>query len=450
MKHIIYPLLYGTLLLLGSGCAYYQESSVWQRPGSLGSDIPSYRPPAKPGGSPDSPALIEPIGKVNLHQALSLALMQSPELAGFAWEVRSAEARALQAGAIPNPELEIEVEDVSNEGLGHAVTSMHLSQPIELGGKRRKRAQVAHLEADAAGWEYETARLDVLTSATKAFVEVDAAQERLVLAEELLVLANQMLSVVSKRVEAGKDSPIEEIKAQVSIASAEIEERKAGSDLITARKHLAAHWGNSSPVFDDVEGDLDILRAAPALSELSARVSQNPDIAGWDTAIEQLQHALALEKANRVPDLAVGVGLDHSNAEQETTYRFRLAVPIPLFDRNQGGIREAQCNLAKAGKERAAVEASVLAELTEAYQTLVSAYDEAVALRDDVLPAAARAFEGTSDGFRKGRYSYLEVLDVQRTLFELKSQYIDALAAYHSARADVERLIAESLDGMTE
>jgi cobalt-zinc-cadmium efflux system outer membrane protein len=94
---------------------------------------------------------------------------------------------------------------------------------------------------------------------------------------------------------------------------------------------------------------------------------------------------------------------------------------------------------------RDAVEVAVLTELTDAYEGLVSAYDEAIVLRDVMVPAAETTFEGTSDGFVRGRYGYLEVLDVQRTLFELKSQYVEALAAYHSARADVERLIGESL-----
>jgi cobalt-zinc-cadmium efflux system outer membrane protein len=92
----------------------------------------------------------------------------------------------------------------------------------------------------------------------------------------------------------------------------------------------------------------------------------------------------------------------------------------------------------------------VLVELTDAYERLASSYDEAVVLRDDILPAAEKTFEGTSDGFLRGRYGYLEVLDVQRTLFELKSQYVEALATYHSSRADVERVIAQSLDEITE
>jgi len=433
------------MLILLSGCAYHREKAAWPKPRPLANDLEAYKPSHELSTSTDSPAPNEPLGTINLHQALALALMHNPDLAGFTYEVQSAEARAMQAGMMPNPGLEIEIEDVSNEGFDDAVTSFLFSQPIELGGKRKKRAQVAYLEADAAGWEYEMARLDVFTSAKKAFTEVVAAQEKVILAMEIVGLSEQMLKTVSKRAEAGRDSPIEETKAQISLASAEIEQRKAESDLVTAKRCLAVQWGSSSPVFEDVEGNLDILKPVPPFSALSARVSQNPDIARWDTVIEQSRNALALEKAMRIPDLALGAGFEYSNVEQVTIYRLGLAIPIPLFDRNQGGILEAQSNLVKAEKERDAAKAGFLAELTKAYQTLVSSYDEAVTLRDNVLPAAERAFKGSSDGFRKGRYSYLEVIDAQRTMFELKSQYIEALVTYHSARADVERLIGDSL-----
>jgi cobalt-zinc-cadmium efflux system outer membrane protein len=433
------------MLFLISGCAHQLERTAWPQPRSLAEGIEAYKPSHKPGTSADQPAPGESLGTIELQQALALALMHNPELAGYAYEVRSAEARALQAGLRPNPELEIEIEEISDSGLDDAIASFLLSQSIELGGKRKKRAQVAHLEASAAGWEYEMARLDVFTGTKKAFAEVIAAQEKVILAQEMVDLSDKMLKSVSERVEAGRDSPIEEARAITSLAAAEIEQRKAASELVTVRNSLAAQWGGSAQAFDDARGKLDILKPAPPFDELSERLSQNPDIASWDTVIEQSHNALALERAMRIPDLAIGAGLEYSNMEREATYRLGLAIPIPFFDRNQGGHLEAQTNLLKAQKERDAALVGALAELREIYQELTSSYDEVVALRDDVLPAAEKALEGSRDGFRRGKYSYLEVIDAQRTMFELKSQYLEALVTYHSARADLERLIGDSL-----
>ena len=66
-------------------------------------------------------------------------------------------------------------------------------------------------------------------------------------------------------------------------------------------------------------------------------------------------------------------------------------------------------------------------------------------MRYDVVPAAELAYGAAREGYREGKFGFLEVLDAQRTLFEAKGQYIDALSEYHAARADTERLIGQPL-----
>src|SRR5437660_1513548 len=122
-----------------------------------------------PGTSPYQ----EPTAVLTLPQALALALLQNPELRAFAWEVRVAEARTLQAGLRPNPELGLDIENVAGTGAFQggrsAETTLRLSQVIELGGKRARRLRVAALERDLAAWDYETKRVEVLTAVAQAF-----------------------------------------------------------------------------------------------------------------------------------------------------------------------------------------------------------------------------------------------------------------------------------------
>ena len=129
----------------------------------------------------------------------------------------------------------------------------------------------------------------------------------------------------------------------------------------------------------------------------------------------------------------------------ETTFVVGLSVPLPLFDRNQGRRREAAFNLAKANEERRAAEIRVRTALSDAYQSLLSAYREAATLRDEVLPAARSAFEGISESYRQGKLTQLDVLDAQRTLFEVREQYTEALFSYHRARAIVEGLVGRPI-----
>ena len=94
-------------------------------------------------------------------------------------------------------------------------------------------------------------------------------------------------------------------------------------------------------------------------------------------------------------------------------------------------------------------EAYPSSELEEAYQNLAMAHGEAVALRDEVLPAAKLAFAAAVKVFELGRAGYLDVLDAQRTLIEVRGKHLAALAAYHQAIADVEGLTAAPLHDNT-
>jgi len=62
-------------------------------------------------------------------------------------------------------------------------------------------------------------------------------------------------------------------------------------------------------------------------------------------------------------------------------------------------------------------------------------------LRNDILPGAQRAFDSVQNGYREGKFDFLQLLDAQRTLFEVKGQYVEALSAYHLSRTEIERLI---------
>lgn len=432
------------------GCAPVPHAPLLPEQRPLGKDTQAYVAPRDPSRAAAAKVRgKEPSGVISLSEALAAALLRNPELSAFSWEVRAAEARALQAGLFPNPELEVEVEEFGGEGersgFDGAEAAFGLSQLVELGGKRWKRAKAAQLEGSLAAWDYEAKRLDVLTDTTKAFVEVLFAQEQVALREELLRLAERVLTSVAQRVRAGKVSPLEENKAKVALSTGRIKLTKARHELEAARKRLAAAWGSISPTFEKVEGQAAEIRAIPAVERLTHLASQNPDMARWAVEVEQRRAALALEESKRIPDLTVSGGVRRFNETEDNAFVVGFSIPLPLFDRNQGGIREARHILAKAQAERSAAEVRVRTALAEAYEALAFAYAESMALKNELLPAAQAAFDAATEGYRQGKFSYLDVLDAQRTLFEARAQHIEALAAYHKGVSDVERLIGQSL-----
>src|SRR5947207_2938543 len=119
-------------------------------------------------------------GQVTLAQALALTLKQNPDLAAFSWDVRSAEARVLQARLRPNPELGMQSEDISGSrpGFSYSQTTLQLSHLLELGGKRTARVREATFGRELAKLDYESKRLDILKKTAQAIVEVLSAEER--------------------------------------------------------------------------------------------------------------------------------------------------------------------------------------------------------------------------------------------------------------------------------
>ena len=435
------------------GCMEHSDEAALPERRSLAQEFSTFQAPAKPMETPDVPEIAEPAGAITLRQALALALIHNPELKAFSWDVRVSEARRLQASLWPNPELEVEVGEVGGPGqrsdFDAAETTIQLSQLIELGDKRRKRTKLASMEKELAGWDYEARRLDVFTEVTKAFTEVLAAQQRLKLTEELLQLSEELVDTVTKRVDAGKDSPLEKTKAIVTLSNIKIQHQQAVQHFELTRKQLASTWTGKDPKFESVVGQLDSLSPLLSIEKFTDLITQNPDIARWSLEIDKDKAALELEKAKAISDITLIGGLQRFNETDDNAIVFGFAIPLPISDRNQAGKLRAAYELAKAREEQRAAHTRIHIKLVKAYQALLSAYTEATELDKNVLQAAQSVFEASKTGYTRGKLDYLNVLDAQRTLFEVKARSIDALALYHIAKADVERLIGQKLDPPT-
>lgn len=419
-------------------------------PRPLGAGLAVGQPPAEVSAA--TVAAENPAGRITLRDALALALRQSPELASFAWEIRARESAAIQAGRPPNPVADILFEDLgaSTSALeaGRAVgaqATVQLSQLIELGGKRAARRTLAGLERDLAEWDFEAARIDVLTRVTAAFLDVLASQQAVALAERTRVLVEQVEQTVRTRVDAGVVSPIEQTKAAVTLAMTRIDEQRAQRSLAADRTALAALWGHPAAAFALVEGDLLVSPALPSFETLVQHVARNPDVARWATEIARRDAARALESARGVPDLTVTAGYRRLTDVDSNAIVIGASIPLPFVDRNRAGIQAAAQRVAQAREAERSARTRITTLLAAAYRDLAVAHDEAAALAGGVLPGARAAFAAIEEGYRLGRFGYLEVLDAQRTLVSAETQHLRALADVQKAAAQVERLVGVPL-----
>lgn len=385
---------------------------------------------------------------LSLQAALSLALINNPELQAFSWEVRATEALKLQAGLIPNPEIKLELGEYDAEGTGFdtAETSITLSQLILLGGKRSKRRTVAGLERDLSEQDYNAKRLDVFAETTQKFIDLLAAQKSVTLAKETLSLATKVHATANARVEAGKVSPLEESRTSIDLSMSKMLLVRSERELTALRTQLGTMWGNTQPTFTEVTGSLKtIMDAIPPIALLTEDLSQNPDVARWENEIKLREASVALERSIAIPDLSASAGLQQFEETGNDALKFGLGFVIPIFDRNQGNIKAAKHQLSKVDNEKLAAIIQVQSDLTAAYQNLTASHFEATTLQRDILPAAQSAFDAASSGYKHGKFGYLEVLDAQRTMFSVRARYIKSLATYHKAVVTVERLIGRAI-----
>jgi cobalt-zinc-cadmium efflux system outer membrane protein len=317
---------------------------------------------------------------------------------------------------------------------------------FELGGKRGYRTRTAELEKNLAGREYEIKRLDVFEEISDSFWQVLAAQERAVIAEVLFGLAQEALSSVAQKVAAGKAPAVEEVQATIALTTSELQCKKIKSDLEAARSRLASAIGRPSPKFEKAAGSFEALVAVPGLEELYAALDESPGMLLWETELERRKAEVKLTDAGAIPDITISAGPRYYNENNDKAWVAGFSMPIPLFNRNQGERQEARCNTARAQEEHKAARIKIRSDLVQTYQSCSASFELAAALRDKAIPGAQQALNVTREGYWQGKFNYLMVLDAQRTLFELKQQYVDTVADYHANRTAIERLIGQPLD----
>jgi len=151
-----------------------------------------------------------------------------------------------------------------------------------------------------------------------------------------------------------------------------------------------------------------------------------------------------------VPNVTIGAGSRYVQELKDYAWQVNVTIPLQIFDRNQGGIAEARHRLAKADAEKRSVELQLQRTLSNQYANLINAHNRVVSLKTKILPGARTAFNAVNEGYRFGKFGYLEVLDSQRTLFNARGQYLQALTDYHKAVADVERLTGQAVSPLPE
>lgn len=402
-------------------------------------------PPLGQREATTSPTPTMAIQELSLSEAISHALEQRPLLKAYYWEKRRSEAQIQQAGKWQNPQLEVEVENVGGSGrmsrFKAAETTALLSQEFSIGGDISRRREVMSRFADQADWEYEAARVQVIVEIAHGYIAALAADRLLELAQHELELARETARVVHQRVAAGEASPIEQAWAVTPLLDAELNLSRAERAREAARLRLALAMGESTLDFENLSGNLEEAVAPPKRTELALELGKNPEVARWASEIALRQAERRLAVAEAIPNITASGGIRHWNDTDETAFVVGATMPLPIFDRKQGTLLAARRAERAAWHQQEEAMLRVESLLSEQYERLVNAYEEASVLVKRGIPAMEAAYEGARASFTEGDASLVEVITAQRGYFDLQQRYVRALVSYHTALAEVEALV---------
>jgi len=375
--------------------------------------------------------------------ALRIALEQNPRINAAFARIDGAEGAQLQASLIPNPAAMLEIENFGGEdeqqGFDGAEATLGIEQEIEIGGKRQKRTEVADYQTKIAQEQAVAETLSVLAETDYAFMRMAIAQERLDLAEKRLSLADQTHEAVKKRVSAAEASDIQHTKADIEQSAAKLEKNKAESELAEARSVLAALL--AMPMNVEIDAVLETLPSLPDRQALLDALKDTPQARTALFAKMQADSQFDLARAYALPNPTFGLGVKRFNENDSTALVAGVSFPLPVFNRNQGEIKKAKAGIVEAHATARQQKINLRQSAVAAWEKLAAAHKEAKAYSGDMVPSAERAYAQASDGYSAGRFSFLDLLDAQRTLYEVQESRLDSLLNLYEAKAQTDFLM---------
>ena len=414
----------GVVLVLAGGVSVVptpvsaQAQSVAPQPGTLAGSVP-----------------------LSFPAALELALAHNRELlaARRGRAVREAELRA--AGQYPNPELSFEAaRDVPHE-------TLLLGIPLDVFGRRSARLGLAREELKLADVDERTALARLRRQLRLSFYGLLAAGELAGLAQAAVDVASRVRDAAGARFETGAAPRLDLMQAELGLARARAELDLARSARHGAQAELNALVDRPVAAATEVEGD--VAEAPPLPDPLRAAAQAaagNAELLAAEREATIEERRLGLLKAERVPVPVLSLGADFdSPGEFQVGGRAGLSLSLPLFSRNQGEIAGSLARVAQQQARRDALRRSVEARVVASLAKAEAEKSQVETYRRTLVPTAVEIESLAEESYRLGRAPVLAVLDAQRSLRDVRSDYLQSCLALQAAVADLEDVLGGAI-----
>ena len=382
-----------------------------------------------------------PAAKLTVEQAVAEAIQNHPSLMAERANIGIADARILTARLRPNPEVSTEGDhlDVLGTGFndanggGPTEFSLRTDWPIELGGKRERRIDVAEKSKSVVELAFLDAVRVLTLDVRNTCVDVLLARENLDLARLNMESLNRIVAINAARVKAGDIPEVDLIRSRVAAlqyANAVRRAELAVQEATTRLKTVLGRSTDSPPA--EVSGDLQRESTTVALEDLrAAALDSRPDLKALRLDQERAAAELRLQMAQAKPDLTVGAEYRRQQVNaQSNSLGFFVSAPLQIFNRNQGEIARARQEQRQGGLRVRALELAVAGEVENAYNRFLAAQGLLQAIRGQLLEGARDVREITNYSYQRGEATLLQLLDAQRAFNDTMQDYNEARAEY--------------------
>jgi cobalt-zinc-cadmium efflux system outer membrane protein len=437
---------------------YEQKLKEWQEKNRK--LLPTLFPPLPPVGE-DLPDRLGPEGRpFTLADLQKLARANSPAIRQAVARVKEAQGAAIQAGLPPNPNIGYEADQVGTAG-GPGYQGGFIEQKVIVSNKLQLARAAAALDVRNAELALRRAEADLATRVRGAWFAYLVALESVRINRSLVQFANDVYQTQVKRVvRAGVAAAYEPIYLRALATQTRANLVQARNRRIASWKQLASAVGVPGLPPTALAGRLDIPIPLFEYQEVLARVlAHHTDVRTAENLIQQAHYRLELAQATPIPDPTCRFMLqkDRTGPPYEVAPTFIVQIPLPVWDRNQGGILEAQAVADRQSEEPHRVRVELTRALAEAFEKY---QDNRVLLgyyRDQILPDLVRVYRGVyrryqvSDRGEDGAPGFNDVVVAQQNLAQSIGTYIQTLGQVWQAVVEVADLLqTPDLFGVTK
>jgi len=389
----------------------------------------------------------------NLQELIAIAIENNPRLHAFKLELQAADARIMQSSLWPNPVFTAESENFSGDlpGFNYTENTFSFEQPLLLGRKIHLQKKLSEQEKRILEYHYEAEKIALIRDVEHGVYHVLVSQKVLEHTRGTQENARRLHDFIKKRIalKGAGESSVELLSAQIELSQAGLEITHAERDLEIAKNNLIIVCGGEDIFQRGVSGDLDRKFNIPEYSVLKDYILKNNfNIKSAEAYETRAAVLLEIAKSERIPDVDLGFGVRQFEEDNSYTFVAGLTVPLPLFNRNQGGIQEALINQGKVLVDRQILINDLLFQLNEHYKEYQISLQEVASYKNSLLASTQEYYDVTVNRYENGSLPYLDVLVAEKNLIETKKKYTEALHTLQNAVANLENLCSQHFHGI--